>query len=629
MPPRRCSRPAAHLRVPPGARAAAPTGPAKSSASAGGGLNALVTAAKKEGTLNVIALPPTWANYGNILKAFTAKYGIKINSALLDGSSQQEVNAIKSEHGTAKAPDVVDVGQAVALANTSLFAPYQVATWSSIPSAQKESTGLWYEDYGGYMAVGYSSSYGTISSLNDLLSPKFKGAVALNGNPTSANAALNGVMMASLAEGGTAGSITQGVDFFKKLKAAGNFNPVQATGATIKAGTTKVVFNWDYLNLPSYVGVSNWRCSSRRTRSWAGTTRRPSTRARRTRPRPGCGRSSSTPRPPTAGRTSGSRAAPGRWSSRPCSPTAPSTRPRPPAARGERHPRLPHASQNTTPPTSWRRTGRRPLASPVSAAATTQTGARPARAGRRLSAPSWVGTVPFLAYVAVFLLWPTGIVVVDSFKNPAGGWAFSNITKLGDPLVRVTSSDRSSVPAVVAVLGAVLGAILAYAIASGDPDGPMRRLYLAVSGVLAQFGGVTLAFAFLVLIGPLGLLFHAGWFYFVPVGHHGHLHLLPDPADGAGVPARHRRGQGPVAGGLGESRLLGLAVLAVRGRAAADAAFLGAPAAAVRQRAVCLRHHRGLGEPDRLHRAAADQHRPVQARWGSATSTWPTSLRSA
>src|SRR5690348_18246823 len=111
-------------------------------------MNALVAAAKKEGTLNVIALPPTWANYGAILKTFTDKYGIKINSALPDGTSQQEVNAIKTENGTAKAPDVVDVGQAVALANTSLFAPYQVATWSDIPSAQKESTGLWYEEIG-------------------------------------------------------------------------------------------------------------------------------------------------------------------------------------------------------------------------------------------------------------------------------------------------------------------------------------------------------------------------------------------------------------------------------------------------------------------------------------------------
>jgi len=231
----------------------------QTSVSAGGGMNALVAAAKKEGTLNVIALPPTWANYGAILSAFTAKYGIKINSALPDGTSQQEVNAVKTESGTAKAPDVLDVGMAVALANTSLFAPYQVSTWSAIPTAQKESTGLWVQDYGGYMAIGYSSKFGTITSLNDLLKPQFKGAVALNGNPTSANAGLNGVMMASLAEGGSASSIAPGVDFFKKLKAAGNFSPVSATGATIKAGTTPVVFNWDYLNLPSYVGVSNWK----------------------------------------------------------------------------------------------------------------------------------------------------------------------------------------------------------------------------------------------------------------------------------------------------------------------------------------------------------------------------------
>jgi len=229
------------------------------SATAGGGMNALVTAAKKEGTLNVIALPPTWANYGAILNAFSKKYGIKINSANPDGSSQDEVNAVNREHGTANAPDVLDVGSAVALANTKLFAPYKVATWSSIPAAQKDPSGLWYNDYGGYMSVGYAAKFGTITSLSQLLGSKFKNAVALNGNPTEANAALNGVMMASLAQGGSASNIAPGVDFFKKLKQAGNFSPTQATGATIKAGSTPVVFNWDYLNLPSYVGVSNWK----------------------------------------------------------------------------------------------------------------------------------------------------------------------------------------------------------------------------------------------------------------------------------------------------------------------------------------------------------------------------------
>jgi putative spermidine/putrescine transport system substrate-binding protein len=222
-------------------------------------MNTLVAAAKQEGTLNVIALPPTWANYGAILSAFTAKYGIKVNSANPTGTSQDEVNAVKTENGTAKAPDVLDIGMAVALANTNLFAPYEVSTWSSIPTAQKAPDGVWVQDYGGYMAVGYSSKFGTITSLSQLLGPKFKNAVALNGNPTAANAALNGVMMANLVQGGTASDISKGVNFFHQLKAAGNFSPVSATGATIKAGTTPVVFNWDYLNLPSYVGVSNWK----------------------------------------------------------------------------------------------------------------------------------------------------------------------------------------------------------------------------------------------------------------------------------------------------------------------------------------------------------------------------------
>jgi putative spermidine/putrescine transport system substrate-binding protein len=231
----------------------------ETSASAGGGMNALVAAAKSEGTLNVIALPPTWANYGTIINTFEKKYGITVNSALPDGTSQQEVDAVKSEAGSPKAPDVLDIGMAVALANTSLFAPYEVSTWSDIPAAQKAPNGIWVQDYGGYMAIGYEAKFGTITSLSQLLGPKFKGAVALNGNPTAANAALNGVMLANLAEGGTPGDISKGVNFFHQLKAAGNFNPISATGATIKAGSTPVVFNWDYLNLPSYVGVTGWK----------------------------------------------------------------------------------------------------------------------------------------------------------------------------------------------------------------------------------------------------------------------------------------------------------------------------------------------------------------------------------
>src|SRR5438034_1595867 len=111
--------------------------------------------------------------------------------------------------------------------------------------------------------------------------------------------------------------------------------------------------------------------------------------------------------------------------------------------------------------------------------------ARASRSGLRPSIPACVGTVPFFAYVAVFLLWPTAIVVVDSLKNPNGGWAFANITKLGDPLVRGYFVGSFKLCLLSSLFGAVFGAILAYAVASGNPDGLIRRLYLAISGVLA------------------------------------------------------------------------------------------------------------------------------------------------
>jgi putative spermidine/putrescine transport system substrate-binding protein len=237
-----------------------PAGSAKSAADVGG-LSALVTAATKEGALNVIALPPDWANYGAVIDGFKAKYsGITVTSANPDGSSQDEVNAVTQLAGTDRAPDVLDIGMSVALANTTLFAPYQIIKWKDIPDSQKESTGLWVQDYGGYMSIGYDSAkFGTISSIQDLLGSKFKSQVALNGDPTKANAALNGVMMASLANGGSPDNIGPGVDFFQKLNKAGNFSPVQATTATVKNGSTPVVFDWDYLSQGHGKDVPTWK----------------------------------------------------------------------------------------------------------------------------------------------------------------------------------------------------------------------------------------------------------------------------------------------------------------------------------------------------------------------------------
>ena len=225
-----------------------------------GGMDGLVKAAKAEGELNVIALPPDWANYKEIIDTFSSKYGIKVNSAQPDANSQDEINAANQQKGKSTAPDVFDLGQAIALANTNLYAPYKVATFDSIPEQFKDPDGTWVNDYGGYSSIGYDSAkVPEIKDFNDLLKPEFKGKVALNGDPTTASAAANGVLMAAIANGGTVDDIAPGVNFFVKLKEAGNFVPVDPTPATIESGQTPVVIDWDYLSAAETKKIPTWK----------------------------------------------------------------------------------------------------------------------------------------------------------------------------------------------------------------------------------------------------------------------------------------------------------------------------------------------------------------------------------
>jgi putative spermidine/putrescine transport system substrate-binding protein len=229
------------------------------SVSAGGGMTALIAAAKKEGQLNVITLPSNWANYGTIMKDFTAKYGIKINDANPDGSSQDELNAVNQLKGQSRAPDVLDVGTAFGVKGDQegILAPYKVATWSNIPSDAKASDGTYYADYGGYVAIGYNSAKVTTppTSFADLLKPIYKNEVAINGNPTQASAAFSAVFASALANGGSLSNIAPGIAYFKKLHSVGNFVPVTASAATMESGQTPIVIWWDYL-LASEFGPS-------------------------------------------------------------------------------------------------------------------------------------------------------------------------------------------------------------------------------------------------------------------------------------------------------------------------------------------------------------------------------------
>jgi putative spermidine/putrescine transport system substrate-binding protein len=228
-------------------------------------MSELVAQAKKEKGLNTIALPPDWANYGEIMSTFSKKYGIKITNSNPDGSSAQENQAVQSLKGDSRAPDAVDDGPAFAIAGTAqgLFAKYFVTEFSTIPRAMKDTRGYWTGDYWGAISIGYNSSLVSPApkTWKDLLNPAYKGKVALNGSPLTSGSAVAGVFSAALANGGSLSNVQPGIDFFGQLKSMGNFVPVQSTPQTVASGQTPISIDWDYLNLgyTKEFPAANWK----------------------------------------------------------------------------------------------------------------------------------------------------------------------------------------------------------------------------------------------------------------------------------------------------------------------------------------------------------------------------------
>ena len=127
--------------------------------------------------------------------------------------------------------------------------------------------------------------------------------------------------------------------------------------------------------------------------------------------------------------------------------------------------------------------------------------------GRSLS--SLLGVVPFGAYIVIFLVIPTIAVAVGAFQGSAdqgGGVTLSNIRALGNSAVIDAFTRSILLSASTALIGAVFGALLAYAVATARKDGLLRRIVTSACAVLAQFGGVTLAFAFLATVGLSGFV---------------------------------------------------------------------------------------------------------------------------
>lgn len=119
-----------------------------------------------------------------------------------------------------------------------------------------------------------------------------------------------------------------------------------------------------------------------------------------------------------------------------------------------------------------------------------------------------LGLAPFLAYVTIFLIIPTGVVFIQAFVYE-GAFTLDAVRRLTSATMLEVTRDTVVLSLVTALVGALVGALVAYVVSTATPRGLLRRFVTSLCGVLAQFGGVTLAFAFIATVGREGIV--SGW----------------------------------------------------------------------------------------------------------------------
>ncbi len=129
-----------------------------------------------------------------------------------------------------------------------------------------------------------------------------------------------------------------------------------------------------------------------------------------------------------------------------------------------------------------------------------------ARRGAARAGWAWIGLTPFAAYVLLFLALPTILAIGSGFFTSDGAFTLDNVAALGDPVLLQTFWNSTWLSLLTAVIGAVVGALVCWAMLGMSESGPVRTTVDAAAGVLAQFGGVMLAFAFIATIGIQGVV---------------------------------------------------------------------------------------------------------------------------
>ncbi len=217
----------------------------------------LEAAARKEGKVVCLGMPDDWANWGEIWKAVTAKYGVTHTDT--DMSSGEAVAKLEAEKSNPSA-DITEIGlEFVPIAiSKGLSMPYKTTNWDKIPEWARDKDGQWALSYTGTIAFLISKDVkNPPETFSDLLNGDYKVSIGEVGKATQSNI---GVLAAAYALGGNETNLKPAIDLYAKLAEQKRLLPINVFPASMEKGEVQVAILWDFnaLAYRDIAGKDKW-----------------------------------------------------------------------------------------------------------------------------------------------------------------------------------------------------------------------------------------------------------------------------------------------------------------------------------------------------------------------------------
>ena len=220
-------------------------------------LTDLEAAAKQEGSVVSLGMPDDWANWGDIWKAISAKYGVTHTDT--DMSSGEALAKLEAEKANPSA-DITEIGLEFApiAIEKGLSQPYKTTNWDKIPDWAKDKDGQWALSYTGTIAFLISKDVkNPPKSFADLLTGDYKVSIGEVGKAAQSNV---GVLAAAFALGGSEENLQPAIDFYGKLADQKRLLPINVFPANMEKGEVQVAIVWDFnaLAYRDIAGKDKW-----------------------------------------------------------------------------------------------------------------------------------------------------------------------------------------------------------------------------------------------------------------------------------------------------------------------------------------------------------------------------------